>query len=162
MNEILMSATINPDIRTGLIMKINDKITPKTANVSSHPHPLAPFLCSSTAPPIPQIDWNITQNPTKYESTIAITSGDIDIRMIPNNKSIIPLTKVHPQPLSVFLFDTANIISKTPLTKKVTENTIDNAVIVVHGDVKHQIPSIIASSPINNETHQYLTACFTE
>jgi len=129
MNEILMSATINPDVKTGLIMKINDRITPKTANVSNHPHPLAPFLCSSTAPPIPQIDWNITQNPTKYESTIAITSGDIDIRMIPNNKSIIPLTKVHPQPLSVFLFDTANIISKTPLTKKVTDNLLWSSVL---------------------------------
>lgn len=162
MNDRLINATINPDVRAGVKMNINAKMTPIIASAINHPHPFTPFLCSSAALPIPQIDWNITQNPTKYANTTAITAGDIDSNIIPKSKSIIPLASVHPQPFKVFLLDMAKIISNMPLTKKLTANTIANAAIVAHGDAMHQIPKPIASRPIISDTHQYLTACFTE
>lgn len=162
MKEILTNATINPEVITGLIINMNAMSTPNIARVNNHPQPFTPFLCSSLAFPMPQIDWNITQNPTKYARIIAIVAGDMDISIKPNSKSIIPLAKDHPQPFSVFLLDKAKIISNSPLTKKLTANTIDSATIVVHGDDKHQIPNPIANNPINSETHQYFTDCFTE
>lgn len=153
--------TINPLANTGFTIKINDRISPNIASANNHPQPLILLRCNSTAAPIPHIDWNITQKPTKKISTKMLSNG-IARSKKPNNKSITPLANVHPQPLIVSLLDTAKMISAIPLTKKLAVKSADKTINVLLGAAAHHIPNITASIPTNNDTHQYLTACFTE
>lgn len=152
---------MNPLANTGFTININDRISPNIANASNHPQPLTLLRCNSTAAPIPHIDWNITQKPTKKISTKMLSKG-IARSKNPNSKSIIPLANVHPQPLIASLLDTANMISAIPLTRKLAVKSADKITNVLPGAAAHHIPNITASIPTSNDTHQYLIACLTE
>lgn len=152
---------MNPAANIGLVIKINARISPSIPSASVHPHPFTPERCNSMDAPIPQMDWNITQNPTKNSNTAIVSIGATS-SIIPNRISIIPLARVHPQPLSISLLDTAKIIENIPLTKNPATNRAANTPSVVPGFARHHTPRITAITPTTTEIHQYLTAFFTE
>lgn len=152
---------MNPAANIGLVIRINARISPSMPNANVQPQPFTPERCNSMDAPIPHIDWNMTQNPTKNNSTAMVSIGATS-NIIPKRMSIIPLASVQPQPFRISLLDTAKMMENNPLTKNPATNKAANTPNVVPGFARHHTPRITAIAPTNTEIHQYLTAFFTE